>query len=65
MTDGGDVTVESGISSEAVERLKALGHRVRRGGGDFGGYQAIWIDHDNGVLQGGSDPRKDGCAIGY
>jgi gamma-glutamyltranspeptidase/glutathione hydrolase len=30
----------------------------------WGGFQGILIDPRSGVLMGGSDPRKDGLAIG-
>jgi gamma-glutamyltranspeptidase/glutathione hydrolase len=65
MTDGGTVAIESGIGDGAIEGLRRRGHRLVREVGSFGGYQAILIDWENGVLHAGTDPRKDGCAMGY
>jgi gamma-glutamyltranspeptidase/glutathione hydrolase len=62
---GGNLAVESGISSETVARLRARGHAVNYAVGSFGGYQGILIDHEHGVLHGATDPRKDGAALGY
>ena len=55
------VSVEAGIDDRA---LAHLGHDVIPANG-FGGGQLIVIDPESGALLGGSDPRKDGCAIGY
>ncbi len=63
--DGGSVALESGISAEAQRTLEAKGHRLIHARGGFGGYQAIRIDLERGILIGGSDPRKDGGAMGY
>jgi gamma-glutamyltranspeptidase/glutathione hydrolase len=57
--------VERGISSETIEGLRQRGHEVTIRPLPLGGGQAIAIDWRRGVLIGGSDPRKDGCAIGY
>jgi len=61
----GSVEVESGLPLEAVSGLRDRGHRICSPETPLGGAQAIWIDWDTGVLTGGSDPRKDGCALGY
>ena len=63
---GGTLAVEPGISDAVVDELRRRGHHVvRSGGGIMGGYQAIMIDPETGMLHGGSDPRKDGQAVGY
>jgi gamma-glutamyltranspeptidase/glutathione hydrolase len=64
-TPEGLLEVESGLSRATVESLTRLGHRPTPPKKPIGGAQAIWIDWDTGVLCGGSDPRKDGCALGY
>jgi gamma-glutamyltranspeptidase/glutathione hydrolase len=61
----GTVSVESGISDKAMAALRAKGHEVVRSRGSFGGYQGIMIDWEQGFLHGGTEPRKDGAAVGY
>jgi gamma-glutamyltranspeptidase/glutathione hydrolase len=62
---GGTVYLESGFPTATRDRLKELGHQLAEDPGGFGGYQGIWIDWENGILHGASDPRKDGAAVGY
>jgi len=57
--------LEDGVPAATVEGLKKLGHKTTNLVAPLGGGQAIWIDWDKGTLTGGSDPRKDGCALGY
>jgi gamma-glutamyltranspeptidase/glutathione hydrolase len=61
----GAYQLEDGVPAAIVEGLKKLGHRTTSVVAPLGGGQAIWIDWDKGTLTGGSDPRKDGCALGY
>ena len=61
----GALGVERGYSTDVFNRLTALGHAPAWREGPAGGAQAIQIDWDRGVLIGASDPRKDGCAIGW
>ncbi|QBY01852.1 gamma-glutamyltransferase family protein [Rhodophyticola sp. CCM32] len=63
--DGGHVNIERGYAPDVRQALEAKGHKLNIPALPIGGAQAIRIDAATGVLQGGSDPRKDGCALGY
>jgi gamma-glutamyltranspeptidase/glutathione hydrolase len=63
--EGEQTVVETGTPAATVEGLKARGHDVVFAPTPWGGAQTIKIDWDRGVLMAGSDPRKDGCALGY
>ncbi|MGH1576873.1 gamma-glutamyltransferase family protein [Planktotalea sp.] len=63
-SDAGILKVEKGYSDQVRAELADLGHTVEIPSGPIGGAQSIKIQ-SNGVLVGASDPRKDGCALGY
>ncbi|MFL5458147.1 MAG: gamma-glutamyltransferase [Myxococcales bacterium] len=62
---GGLVLAEDGIPEATLAELARRGHDVARTSRNGGGYQGILIDPQTGALQGGSESRSDGCAIGY
>ena len=61
----GVLQVEDNFSPATYDALATRGHVLEHLYKPLGGGQCIWIDHERGTLIGGSDPRKDGCAIGY
>jgi gamma-glutamyltranspeptidase/glutathione hydrolase len=65
MRHGRELALESAIGAEVRKALEARGHMTSDGRGAMGGFQGIMIDPRTGVLMGGSDPRKDGLAIGW
>jgi gamma-glutamyltranspeptidase / glutathione hydrolase len=63
--EGERTDIERGVPAATVEGLQARGHQTAVRPAPLGGGQAVQIDWRRGVLTGGSDPRKDGCALGY
>jgi gamma-glutamyltranspeptidase/glutathione hydrolase len=62
--EGSSLKIERGYAPEVVQELSDMGHNIEVAETAIGGAQAILM-HESGVLEGGSDPRKDGCALGY
>ncbi len=65
---GPRVAIETGVPLKTRKALAAMGHDVRSEttfSYGFGGGQIIAMDPETDVLWGGSDPRKDGCAVGF
>jgi gamma-glutamyltranspeptidase/glutathione hydrolase len=66
---GGLVQMEEGWGFATLAELARRGHQLMPVDGfarvGFGGGQIIMRHPTSGVLIGGSDPRKDGCAIGW
>ncbi len=63
--DGGKVRFEHHIPEATKQALAGMGHQLHESLGAFGGYQGIWREEHPRRYFGGTDPRKDGCAIGY
>ena len=67
VTGGKGVAVEPSFDAAVVEQLRARGHEVSVEAGHgvfaFGGAQLVLRDGEHYIA--GSDPRKDGCAVGY
>jgi gamma-glutamyltranspeptidase/glutathione hydrolase len=62
--EDGVLEAESTISRSVIAGLKARGHEIRQSNTPIGGGQIIQVN-ENGFYCAGSDPRKDGLAIGY
>ena len=63
------VRVEEGLNSETIKELRQRGHDLTiikaHDRGVFGGGQVISRDPLTGILVAGSEPRKDGQAVGW
>ena len=61
----GKYEFEKSIHKNILNQLTNRGHYTNYKNSTHGGGQAIFIDRKEGVMIAGSDPRKDGSAIGY
>ena len=65
--NGTATAIEDGVPMETFHRLQKMGHPLKWLQGmqraQFGRGQIIRRNPDTGVLEAGSDPRADGCAV--
>ena len=64
----GVIGLESIVSGMVEYELRSKGHKTEIHGPHplyFGGGQIIERDSETDVLRGGSEPRNDGCAVGW
>lgn len=68
VVEGRKVAVEPGFRADVLDALVAMGHELTRTAPEesfsFGGAQIVTKSGD-GLYVAGSDPRKDGLALGY
>jgi gamma-glutamyltranspeptidase/glutathione hydrolase len=60
--------IETGVPLKTRKALAAMGHDLQPQttfSPGFGSGDIIARDAETGVLCGASDPRKDGCAVGF
>ena len=65
---GPRIAIETGVPLKTRKALAAMGHDLRAEttfAPGFGSGDIIARDCESGVLWGASDPRKDGCAVGF
>ncbi|MEC5406203.1 gamma-glutamyltransferase [Paraburkholderia sp. MPAMCS5] len=62
---GDSFEVERTVPQAVANALRELGHRPVVAENPLGTCHAIWLDRSAGTLFGGTDPRRDGLAIGY
>ena len=69
MVGNDQVLLEEGINPDTARELQSRGHKLGLMAGrsrvSIGGAQVISRDPQTGVLQGGTEPRKDGAVVGW
>jgi gamma-glutamyltranspeptidase/glutathione hydrolase len=60
----GNLSVENGFPDEVAEKLKSMGHSIKRVW-SIGNTNAVLVDQETGLLHGGMEWRTDGTAAGW